>query len=162
MTEPESPAFEVEAASAGLIKVAGLEAVGPVTFVIFGGEVARTGAGDKRFPDGSGVALVARTPGSGRDVHNVAPALLVLDRRDAVDHVTVPPSRVPGADVGDTGERLQDQRVPGVTDGEHLVRGHAAHVIVGDVGEKRPQHEVAHGLGDRYGVEHTLVVGHIG
>jgi hypothetical protein len=153
MTEPESPAFEVEAASAGLIKVAGLEAVGPVTFVIFGGEVARTGAGDKRFPDGSGVALV---------VHNVAPALLVLHRRDAVDHVTVPPRRVPGADVGDTGERLQDQRVPGVTDGEHLVRGHAAHVIVGDVGEKRPQHEVAHGLGDRYGVEHTLVVGHIG
>ena len=42
--------FEVEAASAGLIEVAGLEAVGPVTFVILGGEVARTGAGDKRLP----------------------------------------------------------------------------------------------------------------
>ena len=92
---------EVEAASAGLVEVAGLEAVGPVTFVILGGEVARAGAGDERFPDSSRVALVARTPGGGRDVHNVAPASLVLDGRDAVDHVTVPPDRVTGADVGD-------------------------------------------------------------
>jgi hypothetical protein len=39
---------EVEAASAGLVEVAGLEAVGPVTLVILGREVVRAGAGDER------------------------------------------------------------------------------------------------------------------
>ena len=82
--------------------------------------------------------------------------------RDAVDHVAVPPDGVAGLDVGDAGERLHEQRVPGVAGGEDLVDGDAAHVVVGHVGQQRAQHEVGHGAGDRDGVQHALVVGHVG
>jgi hypothetical protein len=100
---------EVEAASAGLVEVAGLEAVGPVTFVILGREVVRTGAGDERFPDSSRVALVARTPGGGRDVHNVAQPLwfwtgakLVLEAvRDARERLARPVAIRPALVTGD-------------------------------------------------------------
>src|SRR6478752_2986277 len=104
---------EAEPASAGVVEVAGLEAVGPAAFVVFRGKVAGAGAGEEGIPDAGGVLLVAGAPGSCRDVHDVAPALLVLDRGDAVDHVAVPPDRVPGADVGDAGEGLQERGVPG-------------------------------------------------
>src|SRR4029077_20133879 len=99
---------EAEAASAAGVELVGLKAVGPAAFVVFCGEVAGAGAGEESVPDFGRVMLVAGAPRSGRDVHDVAPALLVLDRGDAVDHVAVPPDGVSGADVGDAGEGLQE------------------------------------------------------
>ena len=46
--------------------------------------------------------------------------------------------------------------------GEGLADGHAAHVILGDVVEQRSEHEVGHRLRDRHGVQHALVVVHVG
>src|SRR5689334_11955426 len=72
---------EAEPASAGVVEVAGLEAIGPVAFVVFRGEVAGAGAGEEGVPDAGGVLLVAGAPGSGRDVHDVAPADAVRVQR---------------------------------------------------------------------------------
>src|ERR1700722_7638919 len=74
-------AIESETEAAGLIEVAGLKAVGPVAFVVRAREVARAGTGDERVADRGRVPLVARAPGSGRNVHDIAPAVLVPDRR---------------------------------------------------------------------------------
>src|SRR4029077_15773611 len=134
--DDEGTPHEAESASAGFVEVARLEAIGPVAFVVFRGEVGGAGAGEEGVPDAGGVLLVAGAPGSGRDVHDVAPALLVLDRGDAVDHVAVPPDGVSGADVGDAAEGLQERRVPGAAGREDLVDGDAAHVVVGYVGEQ--------------------------
>ena len=66
-----------EAASSRLVELLGLEAVGPAALVVLLGEVARAVAVEERLADAGGVLLVARAPGGGRDVHDVAPALLV-------------------------------------------------------------------------------------
>src|SRR6201986_2089540 len=49
----------------------------PVSLVVLGREVAGAGPGGERGPHRGRVALVAGAPGGGRDVHHVAPALLV-------------------------------------------------------------------------------------
>src|SRR3954470_21912276 len=139
---------ETETATSGGVEVLDLEAVAPVALVVLLGEVGGAGAGEQGGGDAGGVALVAGAPRGGRDVHDVAPALLVLDRSDAVDHVSVPPDGVAGLDVGDPGQRLQKQRVPLLVGREDLVGGDAAHVV-GDVGQKRPQHQVGHRVRDR-------------
>src|ERR1700722_10171812 len=112
---------QAEAASAGVVQVVELEAVGPAALVVLGGEVAGAGPGQEGVPHAGGVVLVARAPGGGGDVHDIAPAPLVPDGRDAVDHVAVPPGGVTGPDVGDAAEGLHEQRVPGVVGGEGLV-----------------------------------------
>src|SRR5262249_60992311 len=111
------------------------------------GEVGGAGAGEEGISDAGGVPLVAGAPGSGRDVHDGAPALLVLDRGDAVDHVAVPPDGVPGADVGDAAQGLQEQGVPGAAGGEDLGGGDAAPVVIGYGGEQRAPPGVSHGAG---------------
>src|SRR4051812_24633537 len=68
-----------EPASSGLVELLGLEAVGPGALVVLLREVARAVAVEERLADAGGVLLVARTPGRGRDVHDVAPALLLGD-----------------------------------------------------------------------------------
>src|SRR4051794_29493862 len=150
-----------EAASSRLVELLGLEAVGPAALVVLLREVARAVTVEERLADALGVPLVARAPGGGGDVHDVAPPPLVLDRRDAVDHVAVPPHRVAGLDVRDPAECAHEQRVPLLDRGEHLVDGGAAHVVLVDVGKQRAQHQVGHRLRDRHGVEHALVVRHV-
>src|SRR5437588_11120448 len=108
----EAGSGEAEAAAADLVEVLEPETATPVALVVLGGEVAGTEAGAERLKDRGGVLLVARAPGGGRDVHDVAPALLVLDGRDAVHHVAVPPDRIAGLDVGDAGERAGQQPLP--------------------------------------------------
>src|SRR4051812_15815792 len=93
-----------EPASSGLVELFGLEAVRPGALVVLGGEVTRAVAVEERFADAAGVFRVARAPGGGRDVHDVAPALLVGDGGDAVDHVAMPPDGIAGLDVGDAAE----------------------------------------------------------
>ena len=73
----------------------------------------------------------------------------------------MPPDGVAGLDVRDAAEGAHEQRVPLLDRGEHLVDGGAAHVVLGHVGEQRAQHQVGHRLGDRHGVEHALVAGHV-
>src|SRR6266699_1564934 len=114
----------------GGVELLDLEPVVPAALVVLGGEVARAGAGKERLARGRAVPLVAGAPGSRRDVHDVAPAPLVLDRRDAVDHVAVPPDGVAGPDVRDAAEGPHEQRVPGVVGGEDLVDRDTAHVVV--------------------------------
>src|ERR1700722_16520513 len=77
----------VEAAPSRLVEVLPLEPVGPGALVVLGREIARARPGEERLPDAGPVLLVARAPGRGGDVHDVAPAPLVGDGRDAVDHV---------------------------------------------------------------------------
>src|SRR6476660_4165265 len=95
---------QAEAAAAGVVEVAAREAASPGALVVLGREVAGACPGQEGVPHAGGVALVARAPRSGGDVHDIAPALLIPDGRDAVDHVAVPPDRVAGPDVGDTAE----------------------------------------------------------
>src|SRR3954451_966878 len=67
-----------------------LQAIGPVALV---GLLGRSRSGSRRRATPGGrcrLLLVARAARGGRDKHEVAPALLVVDRRDAMDHVTVP------------------------------------------------------------------------
>src|SRR4051812_1671194 len=90
---------EAETATAGGVEVLLVEPVGPGALVVLLGEVARAGPGAERLADGPGVPLVPRAPRRGRDVHDVPPALLVLHRVDAVDHVAVPPDGVAGLHV---------------------------------------------------------------
>src|SRR4051812_36980672 len=78
---------EAEAVSPGVGELVGSEPVAPVALVVLGREVAGTGAGEERLAHGGGVGLVAWAPGGGGDVHDVAPALLVLHRGDRMDHV---------------------------------------------------------------------------
>src|ERR1700722_17443531 len=78
---------EAEAAPSRLVEVLPLEPVGPGALVLLGREIARARPGEERLPDAGPVLLVARAPGRGGDVHDVAPAPLVGDGRDAVDHV---------------------------------------------------------------------------
>src|SRR3954467_14988706 len=102
---------EAEAAPPGVVELVGGEPVRPVALVVLGGEVAGTRAGEECLADGGGVGLVAWAPGCGGDVHDVAPALLVLHGGDRVDHVAVPPDGVTGPDVRDAAERAQQQGV---------------------------------------------------
>src|SRR3954451_9857883 len=67
-----------EAATAGLVELLGLGAVRPGALVVLLREVAGAVAGQEGLADLLGVALVARAPGSGGDVHDIAPTLLVL------------------------------------------------------------------------------------
>src|SRR6201996_4506423 len=100
---PGASAVQPQPPAAGLVQVIRAESAGPVPLVVLGREVARAGTGGEGRPDLGRVALVARAPGRGRDVHHVAPALLVFDRRDAVDQVAVPPDRVARPHVRDPG-----------------------------------------------------------
>ena len=115
--DPEASG-QAEAAASGGGEVVGAETVGPAALVVLGGEVGRAGAGQECLAHAGGVALVARAPGRGRDVHDVSPALLVLHGGNAVDHVAVPPDGVAGLDVGDAGQRLEQQRVPAALAGK--------------------------------------------
>src|SRR4051812_9260594 len=96
--------IQAESAPPGRVELLGLEAVGPGALVVLFREVARAVAVAEGLADAGGVPFVARAPGGGGDVHDVAPALLVLDGGDAVDHVGVPPDGVAGLDVGDGAE----------------------------------------------------------
>jgi cytochrome bd ubiquinol oxidase subunit II len=159
---PPTRLLEAEPAPAGIVEILGPEPAGPGPLVVLGREVARAGAGAEGFPDAGRVSLVAGAPRRGRDVHDVSPALLVRDRRDAVDHVAVPPDRITGPHVGDAADRGQQRGMPPRAGGERAADRDAAHVVVGHVGEQRAQHEVGHRAGDGHGVQHALVAGHVG
>src|SRR5262245_59161286 len=62
-----------------LVELLGPEAVRPRALVVLLGEVARALPREERLAHRLRVALVARAPRGGRDVHHVAPALLVGD-----------------------------------------------------------------------------------
>src|SRR3984957_17317643 len=156
-----SRSVQAKPAPPGGVEVAGREPAGPAALVVLCGKVSGAGAGEEGLPDAGRVLAVARAPGSSRNVHHVAPALLVTDWRHAVDHVAVPPDRVTRPDVGDTAEGLHEERMPGLSGREDLVDRDAAHVVVGDVGQQRPQHEIGHGRGNRDGVQDSLVVVHV-
>ncbi len=126
---------QAEAASAGLVEVVDAEPVVPGALVVLGGEVGWAGTGQEGLAHAGGVGLVAGAPGGGGDVHDVAPALLVLHRGDAVDHVAEPPDGIAGLDVRDAGDGLHEQGVPLLVGGEDLVDGDTAHVVVGHVGQ---------------------------
>src|SRR3954470_10375054 len=68
-----------EPAPAGLVELLGLEAVRPGALVVLLREVAGAVAVEEGLADAGGVLLVARAPGRGGDVHDVAPALLIGD-----------------------------------------------------------------------------------
>src|SRR6202034_3733693 len=101
---------ETETAPAGVVEFAGLEPAIPGPLVVLGREVVRAGPAEEGVPDAGRVPFVARAPRGGGDVHDVAPALLVLDRGHAVDHVAVPPDRVARPYVGDAGQGPPQQR----------------------------------------------------
>src|SRR5580658_1460182 len=101
---------QAESSPSGGVEVAFVEAVRPGALVVLLGEVGRARPGAEGRADAGGVLLVAGAPGGGRDVHDVAPAPLVADRGDRVDHVAVPPDGVARADVGDAAERGQQGR----------------------------------------------------
>ena len=126
------------ARAARLVQLLGLEAVRPAR-ARSAPPGSRSGWSRRGTPRARSPAYASLRGhhGRGRDVHDVAPALLVLDRRDGVDHVAVPPHGVAGLHVGDAGDGLA--RAAGATarDGEGLVGADAAHLVVGDVVEQR-------------------------
>src|SRR3954451_3113648 len=100
------PSVKAQATTTGLVELVGAEPVRPGLLVVLGGEVPGAGAGGEGLPYVGGVLLVAGAPGRGRDVHDVAPALLVLHGGSRVDAAAGPSRGDPGLHVGDPGERL--------------------------------------------------------
>src|SRR3954465_11107981 len=93
-----SPVLQAELAASGGAELAGGGAAAPGDFVVLGCEVQGALAGQERRAAGVGLGGVLLAVGGGRDVHDVAPALLVGGRVDRVDAVGVPPHGVAGRD----------------------------------------------------------------
>src|SRR5262249_24799300 len=73
------PGLQAKLLAPGAVEVGRGGAARPGRFVVLGGEVAGAGAGKEGLTAHAGVGGVLLAVGRGRDVHDVAPALLAAD-----------------------------------------------------------------------------------
>lgn len=137
------------------------EAPLPAGLIVLAREITRRGPffqSDFHFLRVGEVLLAHRRR---RNVHHIAPALLIFHRRHRVNDVAVPPDGIASVQRRDRTEGFDQQRVPLLRDRQHSARRDAAQLILRHIVKQRAQQHIGHRLGDWHHVQQSLTRDHI-